>query len=213
MLLLLIEGNYLSFWLKQFISSGIISQEHLMYQEIDAFLTEQLTQPNPVYNWQKWPTLYSFCQSLATMANRKGYNFYVGAKRFGLKSERSTIPDVKQYCHPGSLSTLDGKKLRVSTISGPHLANIALTLKVLQSIDGIPHYTNMAVNRFFGIIHYDGMPLNIGTFPRVDDNKVVFDGLKPVISLEKMLELNTTGNASLKKYITESCEWLSEVKE
>jgi hypothetical protein len=41
----------------------------------------------------------------------------------------------------------------------------------------------------------------------------VFDSLKPAISLEKMLELNTTGNASLKKYITESCEWLSEVKE
>ncbi len=57
------------------------------------------------------------------------------------------------------------------------------------------------------------MPLNIGTFPRVDDKNVVFDRLKPAISLEKMLELNTTGTASLKKYITENCEWLSEVKE
>jgi hypothetical protein len=83
--------------------------------------------------------------------------------------------------------------------------------------DSDEDYSNITQMRlssvFFCIVHYDGMPLNIGTFPRVDDKNVVFDGLKPAISLAKMLELNTTGTASLKKYITKNCEWLSEVKE
>ena len=43
-----VEGDYLAYWLNKFIISGIITREHLIYQNIDAFLTEQLAQPNPV---------------------------------------------------------------------------------------------------------------------------------------------------------------------
>lgn len=62
-------------------------------------------------------------------------------------------------------------------------------------------------------MHYDAMPLNIGTFPRVEENRVVFDGIKPIISLETMKELQRQGTASFQKYISEKCKWVSEIKE
>ena len=74
-----IEGDYLAYWLNKFISSGIITREHLIYQNIDAFLTEQLSRPNPVTNCEQWPTLFSYCKSLAELATRKGYMFYLGS--------------------------------------------------------------------------------------------------------------------------------------
>ena len=80
-----VEGDYLAYWLNKFISSGIITGEHLIYQNIDAFLTEQLSWPNPVTNCEQWPTLVSYCKSLAELATRKGYMFCLGSKRFGLK--------------------------------------------------------------------------------------------------------------------------------
>ena len=83
-----VEGDYLAHWLNQFIRSGIITREHLIYQSIDAFMTEQLSQPNPVTKWKQWPTLFSYCESLAELATRKGYMFYLGGKRFGLKEHR-----------------------------------------------------------------------------------------------------------------------------
>ena len=209
-----IEGDYLSYWLQKFVASGMIPRQHLMYQEIDAFLTEQLCQPYPVHHWQKWPTLYSFCQSLASVATRKGYNFYVGAKRFGLKDQKNVVAPAIQYCHPGpSLKTLDGKKKKANPQSGPHLANVALILNILQSIDGIPCFKNSDVLKFFGIVHYDGMPLNIGTFPRVEQKNIIFDGIKPHIPLQKMIELQQEGTSTLTKYISEHCKWTSEIKE
>jgi hypothetical protein len=30
-------------------------------------------------------------------------------------------------------------------------------------------------------MYYDGIPLNIGTFPMVDEKNVIFDGLTPTI--------------------------------
>ncbi|CAB3978287.1 Hypothetical predicted protein [Paramuricea clavata] len=59
-----IKTDYLTHWLNQLIESGIINREHLIYQNIEAFLTEQLSQPNPpVTNWEQWPILYSYCCS------------------------------------------------------------------------------------------------------------------------------------------------------
>lgn len=185
-----------------------------MYQEVDAFLTEQLRQPYPVTNWQNWPTLYSFCQSLATIASRRGYSFYIGEKRYGMNDQKEQIAPVHRYCHPGpSLSTLDEKKAEPMVTSGVHLENVALLLHILQTLDGIPCYQNNSVLKFLGIMHYDGMPLNIGTFPRPKGKTVVFDGITPPISLNQMVGLQRDGAGSLKKYISEHCEWISEVNE
>ena len=52
-----VEGDYLAYWLNSFIESGLITREHLIYQNIDAFFSEQLSQPNPVANWKHWPTV------------------------------------------------------------------------------------------------------------------------------------------------------------
>ena len=92
-----VEGDYLAYWLNKFISSGIITRQHLMYQNIDAFMTEQLTQPNPVINWEHWPTLFSYCESLAEVASRKGYTFYLGDKCFGLKGHRDIACEQALY--------------------------------------------------------------------------------------------------------------------
>ncbi len=158
-----------------------------MYQEVDAFLTEQLRQPHPV---TKWPTLFSYCQSLATIASRRGYNFYVGEKRYGMKDQKDQIAPVHRYCHPGpSLSTLDERKAEPVYTSGAHLGNVALLLQILQTLDGIPCYQNSSVLKFFGIMHYNGMPLNIGTFPRAERKTVIFDGIIPPITLNQMVDL------------------------
>ena len=68
-----ISYDYLGHWLNIFIESGVITKEHLLYQEVDAFLVEQLSQPDPVNNWEQWPTLFSYCESLFSLASRKGY--------------------------------------------------------------------------------------------------------------------------------------------
>ena len=134
-----VEGDYLAHWLNQFIRSGIITREHLIYQSIDAFMTEQLSQPNPVTKWEQWPTLLSYCESLAELATRKGYMFYLGGKRFGLKEHRDVVAPTVSYCHLGpSLSTLDSQTLAPVYDSGPHLNNIMLLLTLLDSLDGIP---------------------------------------------------------------------------
>ena len=46
-----IEGFYLAYWLNKFISSGIVNR-HLICHNMDTFLTEQFTQPNPDRNWE-----------------------------------------------------------------------------------------------------------------------------------------------------------------
>lgn len=209
-----VEGDYLAHWLNKFISSGIITREHLIYQNIDAFLTEQLSQPNPVTNWEQWPTLFSYCESLAELATRKGYMFYLGSKRFGLKAHRDVVAPTVSYCNPGpSLSTLDSQTLAPVFNSGPHLNNLMLLLTLLDSLDGVPCFTAPGLKKFFTIIHYDGMPLNIGTFPRQKNGETFFDGIIPEIKLDKMRELYQEGNTAVHKFISENCSWISEVKE
>ena len=83
-----VEGDCLAYWLNSFIESGLITREHLIYQHIDAFFSEQLSQPNPVANWKHWPTVFSFCELLAELATQKCYMFFLGNKRFGFKDHR-----------------------------------------------------------------------------------------------------------------------------
>ena len=209
-----IEHDYLGHWLQQFVAAGMVDSSHLIYQEVDAFMTEQLRQPFPITDWQQWPTLYSFCQSLSSVASRRGYNFYVGEKRFGMKNQKPETASVLRYCHPGpSLSTLDEKKTEPVLQSGPHIADVLLLIQMLQSLDGIPCFKNDKVLKFWGVMHYDGMPLNIGTFPRIEGRKVIFDGMKPHLPLHQMIELQQNGSGALKKYISEHCTWISEVRE
>ena len=96
---------------------------------------------------------------------------------------------------------------------GHHWDNVMLLLTLLDSIDGIPSYKAVGVQKFFACIHYDGMPINIGTFPRQKNGKTFFDGISPKIALDKMKELYRDGNVAVHKYITENCSWLSEVRE
>ncbi|CAB4039901.1 Hypothetical predicted protein [Paramuricea clavata] len=209
-----IKTDYLTQWLNQLIESGIINREHLIYQNIDAFLTEQLSQPNPVTNWEQWPTLYSYCESLSALATRKGYMFYLGSKRFGLKKHRDIVAQKVSYCNPGpSLCTLDSRKLTPIYNSSPHLNNLMLLLTLLNTLDGVPCFKAPGLKKFFTIVHYDGMPLNIGTFPRQENGETFFDGIIPTIKLRKMRELYQEGNNAVHKFITENCTWVSEVNE
>ena len=177
-----INGNYLPYWLNKFIEAGILRGGHLMHQNVDVFLTEQLSQPNPVSNWKNWPTLFSFCESLADLASRKGYMFYLGSKRFGLKEHRDIVASTVSYCNPGpSLSTLDSRRPPPVYDSGPHLNNLMLLLELLQSLDDAPCFKDTGLKRYFAVLHYDCMPLNIGTFPRQEDGETFFDGILPSI--------------------------------
>ena len=66
------EGNYLAHWLKLAIDTWILSTDHVLYQSVDAFITEQLQQPHPVLDWTTRPTLYSFCESLFSIGTSQG---------------------------------------------------------------------------------------------------------------------------------------------
>ena len=212
-----VEGDYLAYWLNKFVSSGIITRQHLIYQNIDAFMTEQLTQPNAVTNWEHWPTLFSYCESLAEVATRKGYMFYLGGKRFGLKEHRGIIAPTHSYCNPGaSLSTLDSRVLAPVYNFDPHLRNLMLLLTLLDTLEAVPCITAHGLKTYLVVTHYDGMPLNIGTFPRQENGETFFDGIVPSIKpikLETMKELYQGGNASVHRFIADKCSWISEVKE
>ena len=60
------------------------------------------------------------------------------------------------------------------------------TILALQSLDSIPCFKAPGMKRYFAILHYDGMPLNIGTFPRQEHGETFFDGILPSIKLQKM---------------------------
>ena len=49
-----------------------------------------------------------------------------------------------------------------------------LLLKMLDSLDGTPCWKLSGVKKFLTICHYDGMPLNIGTFPREAKGETIF---------------------------------------
>ena len=85
--------------------------------------------------------------------------------------------------------------------------------ELLQSLDGIPCFKALGLKRYFAVLHYDGMPLNIGTFPRQEDGETFFDGILPSIKLQKIKELYQEGNNALHKFVAENCSWISEVKE
>ena len=186
----------------------------MLYQSVDAFITEQLHQPHPVLDWSTWPTLYSFCESLFNLGTRKSYRFFLGKKRYGYKHQATTMAKPLEYCFPGpSVSTLGLKKFPPVFNSAPHLHNLMLLLTILDTLDGVPTYRRNGIKRYFTCIHYDGMPLNIGTLPRQENGRTLFDGIVPAIKLDQMMDLHRNGNAAVHQYIKENCEWISEVKE
>ena len=140
--------------------------------------------------------------------------FYLGGKRYGLKDHPDIVAPTVPYCNPGpSLCTLDSRKLQPLYNSGPHLNNVMLLLTLLNTLDGIPCFRQPGLTKYFTVMHYDGMPLNIGTFPRQENGQTFFDGVIPVINLDKMKELYRDGNNAVHEYIREYCTWISEVKE
>ena len=131
-----IGGNYFSHWLNLFIKAGSISSEHLLYQTVDAFICEQMNQPNPVTNWTQWPTLSSFVSPCSTLPQEKARDFFSEAKKYGLKDERDTVTPTTEYCYPGpSVSTLESKKPCLGYNCGHHLNNVMLLLTLLDSLD------------------------------------------------------------------------------
>ena len=108
-----IGGNYLAHWLNLFIKAGFISSDHLLYQTGDAFICEQMNQPNPVTNWTQWPTLSSFCESMFDIATRKGYRFFLGSKRYGLKMKETQLHQQQNIAILDHLSALWSQRSQV----------------------------------------------------------------------------------------------------
>ena len=96
--------------------------------------------------------------------------FYFGGKCFGLKDHRDIIAPRNSYCKP-SLSTLDSQILGPVYKSGPYLKKLMLLLTLLDSLDGVPRIMAPGLKKYMVILHYDGMPLNIGTFPTQEDGE------------------------------------------
>ena len=109
----IIGGNYLAHWLNLFIKAGFISSEHLQYQTVDAFICEQMNQPNPVTNWTQWPTLSSFCESMFDIATRKGYRFFLGTKGMDLKMKETQLHQQQNIAILDHLSALWSQRSHV----------------------------------------------------------------------------------------------------
>ena len=113
--------------------------------------------------------------------------FYLGSKRFGLKEHRDVVAPAVSHCNPGpSLSTLDSRTLSPVYNSGPHLNNLMLLLTLLNPLDDVPCIEAPGLKKFLTAVHYNGMPLNIRTFPRQRNDETFFDGIIPSIKLNKM---------------------------
>ena len=140
--------------------------------------------------------------------------FYLGSKRFGLKEHRDVVAPAVSHCNPGpSLSTLDSRTLFPVYNSGPHLNNLMLLLTLLNPLDDVPCIEAPGLKKFLTAVHYNGMPLNIRTFPRKRNDETFFDGIIPSIKLNKMREFYQEGNTAVHKLISENCSWISEVTE
>lgn len=117
-----------------------------------------------------------------------------------------TVAPTHSYCKPGpSLSTLDSRVLAPVNNSGPHLRNLMLLLTLLDTLDDVPCITAQGLKKYLVVIRCDGMPLNIGTFPRQENGKTLFDGIVPSVKLVKMRELYQGGNTAVHKFIAENC--------
>lgn len=186
----------------------------MLYQNIDAFLTEGLSQTNPVTNCKQWPTLFRFCEYMAELATRKVCTFYLCVKRLGLKDHRDVIARPNYYCNPGpSFSALDSRILAPFYKYGPHLKSLMLLLTLLDSLDGVPCIMAPWLKKNLVVLHDNGMPLNLGTFPRQEDGETFFDDIIPHITQNKMRELYQQDNTAVHKFIAEDCSWISEVKD
>ena len=141
------------------------------------------------------------------LASREGYLFYLGSKRYGLKEHRNVIAPMVSYCNPRpSLSTLDSRNLPPVFHPEPHLNNLMLLLTLLNTLDNTPCFRAHGVVKYFTVLHYDGMPLNIGTFLRQHNGKTFFDGIIPTIKLSKIKELYQGGNNAVHRFISDNCQ-------
>ena len=75
-----------------------------------------------------------------------------------------------------------------------------LLLTMLNTLDGIPTSKGNGIKKCFTCVHYDGMLLNIGTFPRQDNGEINFDGILLAINLHHMDDLYRNGNAAVHHY-------------
>ena len=64
-----------------------------------------------------------------------------------------------------------------------------LLLALLVFLDVVPCILSPGLKKYFVVMHYDRMPLNIETFPRQENGEIIFDGIIPFIKLNKMREL------------------------
>ncbi|CAB3985182.1 Hypothetical predicted protein [Paramuricea clavata] len=110
----------------------------------------------------------------------------------------TTAAPLLKYCFPGpSVSTLDLKK----SPSTYNTVMYMLPLTMLNTLDGIPTNKGNGIKKCFTCVHYDGMPLNIGTFPRQDNGEINFNGFLPAINLHHhMDDLYRNGNAAVHHY-------------
>lgn len=124
------------------------------------------------------------------------------------------MAQIHSYYNPGpSLSTLDSRVLALVYNSGPHLSNLMSLLTLLDTLNGMPCITAHGLKKYLVVTHYDGIPLNIGTFPSQENGETLSDGIVPSIKLETMRELKQGGNTAVHKFIADNCSWISEVKE
>ena len=77
-------------------NSGAIEDSHLLYQEVDATLTQWLTFPQPPKDWSCWPTINQLAIATHCALKPAAYNMIRGAPNYPIKEHYST-QDLCQF--------------------------------------------------------------------------------------------------------------------
>lgn len=184
------EGDsYLSHWLNKFIQTGLCPESSLLYQELHAYINMHLLGTDHIQNWQKYPSLYSFCSSMLTHAGLKGYRFFLGAGRFN-KQRDMVKPTDRCFVGPHERTLQDSLCFSIHEDTTRH-DNIAAMIQLLDGgISDKGRITGKQMTKHLVTRTYDEQPLSAGTFVRVDKEKqeVYLDGIRPIIEAENLKE-------------------------
>lgn len=193
------EEHYLLKWLKSMINEGKLTEDHLLYQQLQAHMEIQYKSREQV-RWAKYPTILSFCEALRDICDQKVYNLYIG--------ERGLIPSFTSVNHPGpNISKLYRDKPAPNYDGGIHYDVLATLVQLLDKSHSLA-FTGSEYSIYPVVNNYDGQPLKQGTFVRSNGDTAVLDGIRPVIELETLQQCD-----DMIDYVKHKSKFVSEVRE
>ena len=133
--------NYTCHWKDQLIKANIIKSNSIVFQEADAYVTSILSFPNPVKNWDFWPTLELYAVKLYTSISSTALSLFRGVTNLRCTGQKERDVDIYSFAksinHPApSVNTIQ-RQLPVLCYENDqyHKSEALFHLKVLEEND------------------------------------------------------------------------------